>query len=546
MKFACPKCNTRYSIADSKVPSGKTLRFTCKKCEHSFRLKRKGGATPEPAGPADALGGMPEGAEATRVANLDEIMDLKRRSKTGGNPVKAPATSTPFEEAEWFVLVAGKQKGPFGQSRVEAMLRNEEINGRTYAWRDGMADWKRLAGVAEFAALVDELGGGDARLRPKTQPLPPTPSASGAPRQPPPSAAESIDEPSVFEQATTSMSADQLRAELAKLDAQQAAGDALSASALVPESTLPQEAEAPADVPLFGSMDHPDPPSLLGPGGGPQSNPDYLHGAPGEATRVFMATAGIYKRRRNQKLAAALGGVFVVSLATIITLDLTGVYTIPGMGLVYDYTGFEDPNAARAVARTEAKLQEEDLSLEEREALEKKRAEMRARLLGEGRKPKGGKGTQRSAASASAKEIGIEEAKDVSQEERDLTALIMSDKRKKSTAPTLTPPQEIQTPNLPEGLTQEAIFEVINQNQRAMSLCISQSMKAGEKLSGKMEVEMQIAATGTVRSATISTPRFSNSTIGKCTVKTVKRWKFPRFNGQPVTVIFPYVLSASF
>src|SRR5690606_25912055 len=118
--------------------------------------------------------------------------------------------------------------------------------------------------------------------------------------------------------------------------------------------------------------------------------------------------------------------------------------------------------------------------------------------------------------------------------------------RKKSNAPTLTPPREIQTPNLPDGLTQEAIFEVINQNQRAMSLCISQSMKAGEKLSGKMEVEMQIAATGNVRSASISSARFSGSALGRCTVKTVKRWKFPRFNGQAVTVIFPYVLSASF
>jgi hypothetical protein len=71
-------------------------------------------------------------------------------------------------------------------------------------------------------------------------------------------------------------------------------------------------------------------------------------------------------------------------------------------------------------------------------------------------------------------------------------------------------------------------------------------MKAGEKLSGKMEVEMSIAANGVVRSATIGTARFSGTTIGNCTVTTVKRWKFPRFNGEPVTVIFPYVLSAAF
>ena len=50
-------------------------------------------------------------------------------------------------------------------------------------------------------------------------------------------------------------------------------------------------------------------------------------------------------------------------------LDLFGIYTI-GFGLLYDYTGLEDPNVGRAEQRVEAKLQDKELSPEERMRLE--------------------------------------------------------------------------------------------------------------------------------------------------------------------------------
>ena len=62
----------------------------------------------------------------------------------------------------------------------------------------------------------------------------------------------------------------------------------------------------------------------------------------------------------------------------------------------------------------------------------------------------------------------------------------------------LAPPSEIQTPNLPDGLTQQAITKVITDNNRSMKLCFAQSMKAGERLNGKMEVELTIAVSGSV------------------------------------------------
>ena len=43
--------------------------------------------------------------------------------------------------------------------------------------------------------------------------------------------------------------------------------------------------------------------------------------------------------------------------------------------------------------------------------------------------------------------------------------------------------------------------------------------------------------------AAINTDKYKSSSMGQCTVKRVQTWKFPRFNGDPVTVVFPYVLT---
>ncbi|MFH1177208.1 MAG: zinc-ribbon domain-containing protein, partial [Acidobacteriota bacterium] len=93
MKFACPKCQTQYSVADVKLPSDKALRFTCKKCGNIFRLKRKpkpgeAGAAVSPGeartatSPGEATSRKPEAA--TRIADLREIMAVKKASASVG------------------------------------------------------------------------------------------------------------------------------------------------------------------------------------------------------------------------------------------------------------------------------------------------------------------------------------------------------------------------------------------------------------------------------------------------------------------------------
>ena len=119
------------------------------------------------------------------------------------------------------------------------------------------------------------------------------------------------------------------------------------------------------------------------------------------------------------------------------------------------------------------------------------------------------------------------------------------ERRKKRQKIKLTKPADISTPNLPDGLTAQAIYKVISDNNRSMNLCLVEAMRKGEIPKGKMEVEMTIGATGTVQSVRIDSPGFENSPMADCTIRRVKNWKFPKFNGAPVPVSFPYVLSGS-
>lgn len=261
----------------------------------------------------------------------------------------------------------------------------------------------------------------------------------------------------------------------------------------------------------------------------------------GEATRVFMTSAGLYKRRRNNRLAGAVASVVVVGISSLLLLDVTGLYTVPFMGAVYEVTGIQDPNIVRAVSRVEEQLAEGDIAPEERAVLQKK-------LMGlqEKAKKKGiaiVKPTPQEAPAAAPTQ-GVVEKPTLNNDERALMAGLFNDERKKEATIKLIDPTDIQVPNLPDGLTQEAIYKVVSDNTRSMQLCLEESFKKGDKPPSKMEVELTIAADGTVKGADVLNAR--SSAMGACTVKRVKNWRFPRFNGEPVTVVFPYVLSQSF
>lgn len=261
-------------------------------------------------------------------------------------------------------------------------------------------------------------------------------------------------------------------------------------------------------------------------------------GPVGEFTRYAKTVAGLDRRAWKNRIGAIVGVVLAVALATIITLDLTGVATIPGMGLMYDVTGVEDPNAARAVERIETKLAESELSNEKREALRAKLMGAQKRVDAEALAPAAPK-------RATAPTVGVEDTKDLAATEREALADLFADDQKRETQVALVEPAEIQTPNLPDGLTGEAIQKVIVDNAGSMRLCVAESAKKGEMVDGRMDMQITIGANGRVREVNVAPIKMANTVIARCASRRIRGWSFPRFNGEPVTVEYPYVLQTS-
>src|SRR4051812_3808562 len=120
MKIVCDSCGTKYSISDDKV-RGKVFKIRCKKCSHIIVVRGTNEAAAAPAA-------------AAPVAAAD----------AGG----------------WHLVVDGDQVGPVPESDIKARIERGEINGETYVWKEGFADWLKLSAIPEFASLVTPADGG--------------------------------------------------------------------------------------------------------------------------------------------------------------------------------------------------------------------------------------------------------------------------------------------------------------------------------------------------------------------------------------------------
>lgn len=513
-----------------------------------------------------------------------------------------PPAPPPPEAVDWFLIIAGKQVGPMSEAEVEERLKRREIDRRSYAWREGMPEWLRLESVENFQALANEVGDASWRIVtpieatypesgapekpndeapapqeteapigstvPEADPEPETENTPAAIETPPIETQESFAASQLVDggDATLAMDRNQLESILAStpsVETSQTPFNAVNIPEEEPANDNRQTSDsfsalsALSGAPTGESMSRDGFVSSLAGGAAGKlvrgstsnaANPDkeYINAPAGEATRVFMATAGVFDRQRKRKRAAIISSIVGTILTSIIMLDLFGIYTIPGFGLLYDYTGLEDPNVGRAEQRVEAKLQDKELSPEERKRLELERKRLREKLLGLNRKPAKPTGVRKATKVERVEESrGIEDKSDsnLTESQRKMAMSVFGDKRKRKASVKLVPPEEIRMPNLPDGLSSEALYEVLQSNSASIGMCIAESSRAKERLKGRMEVQIEIRPTGSVSDVSIATSAHRGTKMESCTIKRIKTWKFPRFNGTPLTVVMPFVLS---
>jgi TonB family protein len=147
MKIVCDACQAKYSISDDKV-QGKVFKIRCKKCSNIIVVR--GGAN---AGAAAEAAPAPQEKD-TRVYDYGH---------EGGG---APAA----DDAVWHLVINQDQVGPMTADEVQQRFSAGEVDGETFAWREGFADWLPLSQVDAFAsfaaggAAVPSGGGGSAAV----------------------------------------------------------------------------------------------------------------------------------------------------------------------------------------------------------------------------------------------------------------------------------------------------------------------------------------------------------------------------------------------
>jgi predicted Zn finger-like uncharacterized protein len=128
MKIVCDACQAKYSISDDKV-QGKVFKIRCKKCSNII-VVRGGAQATEPAAAAQE--------KDTRV--YDYGYDA------GG--------AAPADEAVWHLVINQDQVGPMTVAEVQQKFAAGEVDGETFAWREGFSDWLPLSQVDAFAGLI--------------------------------------------------------------------------------------------------------------------------------------------------------------------------------------------------------------------------------------------------------------------------------------------------------------------------------------------------------------------------------------------------------
>ena len=130
IKVVCHGCGARYQVRASKV-QGRRFRASCKKCG---------------------------GIIVAHCSNAFTVLpDSGSGSPRQSNPLQLERDDLYQEEEGWYVVISGKPHGPLSAEQVRQSVESGRIGERTYLWRAGDPEWRRLGEVPEF---MDLSGGG--------------------------------------------------------------------------------------------------------------------------------------------------------------------------------------------------------------------------------------------------------------------------------------------------------------------------------------------------------------------------------------------------
>lgn len=439
----------------------------------------------------------------------------------------APAQKSPWDDEatraappmdskpEWFAMVKGKQAGPFDPRGIAELVRSGDVSVKSYLWRKGMAEWKRGADIPELAMVF--AGGSPAAAAPEPAPAPRT-----SKRAAPPPAVEAVPSASPVELPfdTEPEPADPTASQIKKaMDFGELFSDADLPETPAPEVASPKRKSPEADP--FAALGELDPAMV----------PE-----PGEATRFFIAQAGVNKRNPPWKIAAfVIGGIavpvgilFLLSTFNVVplkvkTVDASGkeveqsVFSAGGVSSLGDLLLGKGNNASAPAAPT--------------------------KMAAKGAQEKGAE----KAPASGANMPKVAPAPTAHVATRDELAALYGDTSKTDKGPKLRKDTETQTTDTSSGgLEAEEIAKVVQQSQSAFQSCIEQELRKNPNLKvPRFYLNATVASSGVVKATSISEHSVDSSPLGECLKLRAKRMTFSHFAGDDVEVQIPLIVGIS-
>ncbi|AKV03451.1 Signal recognition particle receptor protein FtsY [Labilithrix luteola] len=174
MKFLCDNCKAKYQIADDKV-AGKTVRMKCRKCGHQIEVR----AAVTETSVSSALNELESPSQISKNSLATSLSAQKPRAQAASHPGSghggalagafqrtvqegaAPSPSQPSNlelsvSDEWYVAINGVPVGPVRVSELRRKAATGAITEESLCWQEGLEEWRPIRAVPELAAIVRE------------------------------------------------------------------------------------------------------------------------------------------------------------------------------------------------------------------------------------------------------------------------------------------------------------------------------------------------------------------------------------------------------
>lgn len=512
MNVTCNKCGKRYVIADEKIAGKASVKIRCKQCQNLIHLTS--GALRAATALASSVAQSADGSAAAGAPGA-------QRSPWDDEATRAmPA---PDLTTQWFAMVQGKQEGPIDLRGLMVKVGAGEVTLRTYLWKPGMDGWKRAAEVPEVSSIF-------ASPRPSSGASATATGlqASQAPRASVPrrdvavanelpaadfaSASQIIAGPVVDPIGSTR--APVTSAPLQDLFNDDAAVETPKVGAETP-ATDGSFAQAPGHADEHDDDYEPtkgdDPFAALGEASPSEAPP------PGEATKFFIAQAGVNRRNPPWKIAVFVVLVFVAPtttlylLSTLHVLPTVTVTTADGQVVQENFfspsgiTGLKDiltGDKARKVAEAEERRRQQQAS--------KERA-VKEKMAGSLDKP-----------------VKTEkESAPVAKADPNLAAFYENDTKKGNAPKDRT--QDTSGPTASSsGLSNDAAMKIVADKRKSFEQCIDTALRRTPNLAvGNIVVTLTVGSSGAVKAVGVAPKKWEGADWAQCMMTAGKRIVFP-------------------